>query len=308
MMRLPGMFDNLWVKLAAVVLAVLLWFHVATEKVYQHQYALPLTQVDIDENLVLTEPYPDSITVLVSASGKVLLRTDWKKRGLRLVADRSHSGRFKVDVSSTNLSLVNADKVSLIDVISPREIYFICDRKADKELPVKSRLVVVPDEGYAVYDSDSLVPNVVSVSGSNRQIAAMEFVETEELVLDNARNSFSKKLALSSNDVYGITFDPDSVTVYVTIGPVRRKVFPGVEVSLINAPLLKKFDITPSVVEVQVSGQAESIDSLTAGKISVIADYILTDSGGYIPVQVVLPPTISLIGKSVDSVKISEIR
>jgi len=74
MMRLPGMFDNLWVKLAAVVLAVLLWFHVATEKVYQHQYALPLTQVDIDENLVLTEPYPDSITVLVSASGKVLLR------------------------------------------------------------------------------------------------------------------------------------------------------------------------------------------------------------------------------------------
>jgi len=105
----------------------------------------------------------------------------------------------------------------------------------------------------------ALVPNVVSVSGSNRQIAAMEFVETEELVLDNARNSFSKRLALSSNDVYGITFDPDSVTVYVTVGPVRRKVFPGVEVSLINAPLLKK-------------------------------------------------STISLIGKSVDSVKISEIR
>jgi len=307
-MNLPGVFDNLWVKLAAVVLAVLLWFHVATDKVYQHQYTLPLTQVDLDENLVLIEPPPDSVTVSVSASGKILLRTDWKRNGVKLIADRSHAGKFKVDVSTSNLSLARADKVALVEVIGPREMYFTCDRKATKELPVKSRLVVVPDEGYAVYSSDSVVPNIVSVSGPNRLINAKEFVETEELVLENTRNSFTKKLGLASNDVYGMSFDPDSVSIFVTVGPVRRKVFQDLKVTLINAPQLRQYKLTPAEIEIQVSGQAETIDNLSTGLISVIADYILTDSAGYIPIQVVLPPSISLIRKSDDSVKLTEVR
>ena len=307
-MRLPGLFDNLWVKLAALVLAVLLWFHVATDKVYQYQYTLPLTQIGIDENLVLTEAPPDSITVVVSATGKVLLRTDWKKRGLKLTADRTHVGRFKVDVSTVNLTLVKADKVTLVDVIGPREVYFTCDRKATRELPVKSRLTVVPDEGYSVYSSDSVIPGTVSVSGPNRQVGALEFIQTEAQVLEDARSSFSKKLGLVSGDVYGLTFKPDSVEVYITVGPVRRRVFPGIGINLINAPRLKQFKLTPALVDVQVAGQAEVVDSLTAGMISAIADYVLVDSGGYVPVQVVLPPSITLIDKSADSVKISEAR
>ncbi|PKK83936.1 MAG: hypothetical protein CVT49_05790 [candidate division Zixibacteria bacterium HGW-Zixibacteria-1] len=307
-MKLPGIFDNLWVKLAAIILAVLLWFHVATDKVYQHQYKLPVTQIGIDENLVLTDPPPDSITVAVSATGKTLLRTDWKKKGLKLTADRTHVGRFKVDISTTNLSLVKADKVTLIDVIEPREVYFTSDRKATRELPVKSRLTVVPDEGYSIFNSDSVVPGSVSVSGPNRQVAAMEYVQTEKQVLENARNSFETKLALVSDDIYGLTFKPDSVSVFITVGPVRRKVFQGINVNLINSPRLRQFKLIPAMIDIQVAGQAEVVDSLAAGMISAIADYVLVDGGGYVPVQVVLPPSITLVNKSADSVKISEIR
>jgi len=307
-MSVSRMFDNLWVKLAAVVLAVLLWFHVATDKVYQHQYTIPLTQIDLDETLVLTEPPPDSVTVSVSARGKILLRTDWKKKGVRLVADHTRVGRFKVDISAANLSLVQADKVTLIDVIEPREMYFTCDRRTTRELPVKSRLVVVPDEGYAIYGSDSLEPGVVKVSGPNRRVGELSMVETQEMVLEYVRSSFSKKLGLTTGDIYGMSFEPDSVLVHVRVGPVRRKVIPDLKVGLINAPRLRQYQIEPPAVEIRVSGQADAIDSLSPDMISVIADFVLIDSAGSIPIQVVLPPTISLIQKSADSVKITMTR
>ena len=53
--------ENLWVKIAALILAVLLWFHVATDKTYQNKITLPLKQVEITGDLALTEPPPDSV-------------------------------------------------------------------------------------------------------------------------------------------------------------------------------------------------------------------------------------------------------
>ena len=64
---MPKLFENFWVKIAALVLAVLLWLHVATDKTYQMQLALPLTQVELSGDLTLTEPPPESVLVVVTA-------------------------------------------------------------------------------------------------------------------------------------------------------------------------------------------------------------------------------------------------
>ncbi|UCD95382.1 MAG: hypothetical protein JSU69_04865 [Candidatus Zixiibacteriota bacterium] len=302
------LFDNLWVKIAALVLAILLWFHVATDKVYQNEITLPLKKIDLAEDLALIEPPPDSITVKVSATGKSLLRTDWKKRGLRLVVDRNRAGRFTTDVNNANLSLVKAEKVVLLDVISPREITFSCDWKSEKEVPVISRIAVLPDEGYAASENDSIVPNTVKISGPKRAILSLEQVETEEIVLEGVRNSFSRKVALLAGGAYGLKLEPDSVIAYINVSPVRRKIISDVTIMLINAPGNKVFDIVPKTIELRVAGKAGGIDSLSAERVSAIADYILADAAGVIPVQVILPPSISLLFKSVDSVRLIEQR
>jgi YbbR domain-containing protein len=302
------LFENLWVKLAALVLAVLLWFHVVTDKTYQNEIALPLKKVDLAEDLALIEPPPDSITVNVSATGKSLLRTDWKKRGLRLVVDRSRPGRFTTDVSTANLSLVKAEKVVLRDVISPREIAFSCDWKSEKEVPILSRITVLPDEGYAAPESDSIVPSTAIISGPKRALSPLEYVETERIVLEGVRNSFSREVALLAGDTYGLKIEPDSAIAYINVYPVRRKVISGVTIELINAPRHKMFDVVPKTIELRVAGKAGGIDSLTADRVSAIADYVLANAAGVIPVQVVLPPSISLLYKSTDSVRLIEQR
>jgi YbbR domain-containing protein len=301
---MPKLFENLWVKIAALLLAILLWFHVATEKVYQNEINLPLTLVDLAEDLVLVEPPPESVTVLVSAVGKRLLRTDWKKRGAKLVVTGSRAAKFKTEVSTSNLSLVKADKVDLIEVLAPREVVLKCEIRTEKVVPIRSRVVVLPDEGYAADDNDSIVPASAVVSGPRNPVSRLRFIETEEKIVEGVRNDFSMRVALSLPDTYGMTVDPDSVVSYVRVTPVKRRVFENINIGLINSPDGENYDILPSSLALRVAGKSGDIDSLSADLISVIADYILTDSNGFIPVQIAVPPSISVLYQSVDSVKL----
>lgn len=300
--------ENLWVKIAAILLAVLLWFHVVTDKVYQNEINLPLMQVDLTGELVLAEPPPDSINVTVSATGKMLLRTNWKKRGVKLAVNRSYAGKFRVDVTPGNLSLVKAEKVDLIDVISPREIALSCDLKVEKKVPVKSKITILPDEGYAIINDDSIIPGIVTAVGPRTQMTSLRYLETEEKTLEGARDDFSKRIALSYPEIYGLKIEPDSVVAYINVVPVKRRIFPNVIVNLINAPRGREYEIIPSLIELEVAGRADAVDSLTSSHFSALADYILADSNGFIPVQVVTPSAISLLYKSADSVRIVEKR
>jgi YbbR domain-containing protein len=301
---MPKLFENLWVKIAALLLAILLWFHVATEKVYQNEINLPLTLIDLADDLVLVEPPPESVSVLVSAVGKRLLRTDWKKKGVKLVVTGSRAAKFKTEVSTSNLSLVKADKVDLIEVLAPREVVLKCEIRTEKVVPIRSRVVVLPDEGYAADDNDSIVPASAVVSGPRNPVSRLRFIDTEEKVVEGVRNDFSMRVALSLPDTYGMTVDPDSVVSYVRVTPVKRRVFENINIGLINSPHGTNYDILPSSLALRVAGKSGDIDSLSADLISVIADYILTDSNGFIPVQIAVPPSISVLYQSVDSVKL----
>ncbi len=295
--------ENLWVKIAAVILAILLWFHVVTEKEYQYDYYLPLVAVDITGELVLTEKPPDSINVSVLATGKNLLRTDWKKRGLKLVANRSIPGKFKVDLTSSNMTLVKAEEVALIEVLEPREIILSCDRYAIKDVPVRSRIIIDTDKGYAVDILDSLIPRNVSVSGPKYKIDTLRFIETEETAFGGVRNNFSASIPLHYPDIYGIKINPDTIQTFVSVAPVKRKDFEDVVVRMLNGPSGIDYDFSPRKIDLTISGKAELVNNIEINQISVIADYILKNAEGQIPIQVVVPPAITILSKSVDSVK-----
>lgn len=303
---MPKLFENLWVKIAAILLAILLWFHVATEKTYQMEISLPLAHIELSEELVIAEPPPDSIKVLVSASGKTLLRSDWKQSGLRLVVSGSRAAKFRTDVSPTNLSLVKADKVELLEVILPREIVLTCERKMQKTVPIISKLTVYPDDGYLIDENESIFPREVTLTGPRGRLKYIESIETISKTIEGVRDNFSSRIALNRPDIYGLVMDPDTVVAYFNVTPIKRKEFKDITIKLINIPRGKNYVISPKTVDLRVAGKTETIDSISAEFYSAIADYILSDSNGVIPVQIVLPPSVSLLYKSTDSVKLIE--
>jgi hypothetical protein len=299
---MSNLLENLWIKIAAAVLAILLWFHVATEKIYQNDYILPLDSVELTGDLVLNEPPPDSVRVTVSAIGKRLLRTDWKKRGMKLVASRSHPGRFKVDITPGNMSFVKAEEVELVDILEPREIILSCDRNFSKEVPVTGNIKAVPDEGFMISGIDSLVPDKVVVMGPKVSVEPITAIETSEHVFESARNDFSQTVALVYPEVYNLKIEPDTVRVFVTVEPIKRKDFGDISIRLVNFPVGVNYSVSAETVNLRLSGTAEAIDDLRPEQIAVVADYVLIDNSGKIPVQIIVPEGIKVLSQSTDSI------
>lgn len=301
---MPGLFNNLWVKVAAILLAVLLWLHVATEKVYQNQITLPVTQVDLPSDLVLVEPPPESLLVTVSAIGKALLRSDWKRSGARLQITDGRPGRFKQDIATGNVTLIEAQGVNLVDVVGPREFYFNCDRKIEEEVPVMSRVVIVPDEGFAVSNADSLVPATVTISGPRGSLADVVAIETVPELLEGVRNDFDITVALVYPDIYNLTIRPDSVTQYISLVALKTREYSGLVLRLTHTPFGRLVNYEPKDIDLIVRGRTDYIDRLEADQITATADFREADSAGIIPVVVSLPETITLVHQSVQTVRI----
>ncbi len=301
-------FENLWIKLAAILLAFLLWFHVATDKIYEHEFDLKLEQVDIVDDLALGEAPPSDFKVVVSGTGKKLLRSDWKKSGLKLTVDRNRPGRVKVNFDKSNLSLVKTYKIELLSVVSPREAVLDCEQKIHKKVPVKLAMNIVPDNGFVLSKNDSLVPDVVVVSGPQNRLRAIDSIMTISDTFRGIRNNLSMRVPLAYPDIYGLEIFPDTISYMVNVLPTKTRVFSEIPVWLINIPShsTSDFSLEPKFVELKVGGIPELIDSMYTIDISATADYNKINNAGFIPIAITVPKSISILSQSIDSARVIE--
>ena len=296
-------FENLWVKIAALVLAIMLWLHVATDKTYQMQLTLPLTQVEMSGDLTLTEPPPESVLVVVTADGKSLLSNDWKDRGLRLVISQSRAGRFKGQISTDNIGLVKGEMVNLTEIIAPREFNFNCDIIESREVPVITRFVTTPGEGFAIGRADSLVPSSVFITGPRSAVRVIDYIETESDSLTGIRNDFSMKIALKYPNAYGINILPDSVNLMVNVVPVRTISMIDVPIKVIGLPRGQNVEYAPHYTDLRLRGRLDVVDTLKTDHISVTVDYRKISENGYSRAVVELPESVDMLVNTVDSVQ-----
>jgi len=301
-------FENFWIKLAALLLAILLWFHVVTDKTFQYEITLGLKQVELSADIVLLEPPPDDIRVVVSAAGKRLLRSDWKKSGLRLVTNQSRPGKTRVELNTDNISLINSDKITLTDIITPRDIVINADRLMEKIVPVKSRIDITPDNGFMLAGVDSILPPSVTIAGPRSLVLPTQYIETEAESHTGIRNDMTLSIALTYPDIYGLTIMPDTVSYVVAVTPMKTRQFDSLAVRLINAPPDLNYTLEPTAISIRAGGLARNIDTVRAGSIYVTADYSLADSSGTVRPTVILPPALKLVGTTPPAVRIIENR
>lgn len=303
---MPKLFENLWTKLAALLLAFLLWFHVATNKTFQYETNLKLVQIDLAEEIALSAPPPDEFKVIVSATGKRLLRSDWKKAGLRLMIDRSRPGRVKINFDQNNLSMVKSDNIGLINIISPRDILMEFDRKIQKEVPVRSTVTIIPDKGFILSKNGSLVPEHVIITGPKKLLSTIDYIETVPEYVEGVRNNLSISVPLLYPDLYGLEILPDTINYIVEVTPIKTRVFADIPIQLLNKPMQydSTISIQPDNLEIRVGGIPIIVDSLQSDLFLARVNYKILDSLGYAPIEIVLPQSLSLISQSADSVKL----
>ncbi|MDZ4723550.1 MAG: CdaR family protein [candidate division Zixibacteria bacterium] len=299
-------FENIWLKLLAVVLALLIWLHVATEKNYTYVVSLPVTEISLRDTLTLSAPAPDSVTLAVSASGKQLLRKQWKRDGIRINAAQYPAGEQVIELTPLNTSLVApSDDLSIEDIISPNYIKLDIDTQAQFSVPVNPEISSEPDDGFALGCLITVVPSHISVSGPRSKMNILTSVSTLPIDLRGLRDKVTLNTPLNKQSLLGFSTKFDTVNVTLEVVPVKTKTLSSIPIVVFNAPPDAEITTTPRSIDLVVSGPQDEIDSLSASAITVSADYRRADPAGRAELKFDYPKIFKLKSFSADSVQIS---
>ncbi len=298
--------NNFWIKLIAIVLGLLLWFHVATEKEYSYQTWLQVNDVVLGDELTLAQNPPDSLLVTVSASGKALLRRDWRTGGVRIMATQYKTGRHNINLNATNTSLTRGgNTVALEDVLTPSNIALHIDHEAEVQVNVSPALITTPAPGFTVRSISEPVPPKVTLHGPRSLLGRYNVVYTEERELTNLRNNITIALPLETPTGYGLWLSPDSVRVSLEVVPVKTRVFKDIPVVVYNSPVNRTITVDPPAVDVELTGPPSEIDLLNANAIAASVDFQQRSPLQKAEVKVDIPSRYQLRGTDPDSVTIS---
>ncbi|MEA2030959.1 MAG: YbbR-like domain-containing protein [candidate division Zixibacteria bacterium] len=287
---MPLILEHFWLKLAAVVIGFLLWFHVATEKVYNHEIHLPVTEIALDDSLTLSKPPPESLTVIVSSTGKQLLRTGWRRRGLRINATKFHSGHYMVNLNMNNTSLVDATQsVTLDEIISSSSTAFDIDYLSSKTVDVLLDLAVDPDDGFAVNRISAPEPNQVTVEGARAMLRRINAVNTVHKELSGLRSNIEVTLPLLPPNGYKMCLAPESVLVTIEIVPVKTRVFKSIPIVAYNTPPESDIQLSPTSLDIELTGPPDDIDLLNRNALVASVDFQKRDSAGNATIKIECP-------------------
>jgi len=81
--------NNIGWKIAGILLALALWFHLATEKDYEKIVRVEMEFVGLPQNMVVEKTDPEFMDIAVTATGKQLISLSFSEE-LKLKIDLSH--------------------------------------------------------------------------------------------------------------------------------------------------------------------------------------------------------------------------
>lgn len=300
--------ENLWIKVMAVLMGLLLWIHVATDKEYTHQLNLPITEISLGDSLSLNSDTPDSLQVVVTATGKQLLRKKWRARGLRINASNFKPGKHNISLTTSNTSIVGVGTaVSLNEIVFPNSLFLNIDYKEEKYLPVNIDLSIETDDGYTVDRIEEPIPSEILVSGSRSFIKNITSVSTISRQLKGLRNNITLTLPILIPEMPDIEINPDSVTVSIIVVPVKTRVFKNLPVIVFNAPIDKTYSLDPATITIELIGPPSEIDLLNKNTLAASVDFVnRTLSSNKLPLKIDFPTKFKLKYVSTDSVEIIE--
>ena len=279
--------DNIGIKIGALLMGFLLWFHVATEKESNYEITLPVNEVVLPDSLTLASAAPESLTVVVGAPGKQLLRTRWRRRGIRINVSNYAIGKHSVSLTPDNTSLIGSDNlITLNEIVLPLGFELIVDRMTTATVPIVANVIAEADEGFTVSRISQPDPPVVTVTGAKTVVSKLTVIQTVADTVTGLRNGVPLYLHVVAPDIYGLTVKPESVLVNILVVPVKTRTFPVV---IFNAPSDKQITPIPSVVSIELTGPPKDIDLLNRNAVVASVDYRQIDSSLTAPLKVDCP-------------------
>jgi len=279
-----------WLKLIALVAAVVLWLFARLEREYTRELKLGLDMSLLPTEYVVVEQNVDSVSVEIRGKGRYLVRLGRFNPKIVLPLVSMREGRERLRLGPENVNLPEQIQVRSLD---PYQIELVIERRAKRKVAVIVRSDGIPAEGFAISDID--YDKTVDLYGTKEVVSTFSHLFSEPLNVEGVSESFSTLLAIQVPDTAGLVTEPSSVLVKVKVEPETTVVLSNVPVSLKGIPLQGQAYLLNKEAKLTLRGPVSLLRGFSKDEVHVSISVSYMTPGDYrVPADVSLAPGIKV--------------
>ena len=266
------------IRIGALVLSFALWLHAVTEKYYDKEIAVRL-RVEVpplgegaEGDMVLASAVPPTVRVLTTGLGKdLLLELDDDSFILRLRAE-GRNRIHRLTPSQITKRATDLD-VEIKEILEPKEIEIALEPRMERDVPVRVQAKLEVAAAHVQVTPLQADPVLVRVIGPQQQVAALRYVETDSLVLQDITEDVDVEQALQHPERTQLAFVPGAVRVRAAVQMLAEDDLTGVPIAVRHASEAR-LRTEPATAQVKVRGGVSVIAGLDPTRdIELYVDY-----------------------------------
>jgi len=247
--------DNLGIKLVALLLALLIYLNVYTDRPATLIVSFPIQIGDLADTLSLSGAVPSAVQAELRGTGKQLIRIRLTEPPVKISLAGVGAGHFERALTSADLPLPSDLEIQVERVVSPRTVELQVDRKRSRRLPVAARVEGLPAGGVVWAGQMEVEPSTVEVTGPEKDIAALDSVRLDPVRLSGKRDTVQVAVGADALPDWCV-MEPDQVTVTVPLEPEATR---RVTVKVEDPHGASGYVVVPEHVTLTVSGPRSQV-------------------------------------------------
>ncbi len=298
---------NLGLKLGSLAVALLLWFHTATERDYELVRSIPFEVVGVAADLVVAREVPESLEVRFRGRGKRLLTLRW--RDVRVQRDASGvERRARYNLGVENVVAPEGLGLEIVEVLPPTGVTIVLDEKITRRVPVRPQARISPAAGFTTVGTLRAMPDSVTLTGPRTALQAITAVETDTLFVNRARALVEAETALILPAVYNCRCESETVRILQDVQEIGQRTFADIPITFTGTTRPERYVTEPRRITVTVKGGVGVLAEMVASDITLTVDLNTHSPDRMVAVEplVELPEGITLLRLEPAAVRVTE--
>lgn len=280
--------DNWPYKVAALVLALLLWFNVSAEQDRLEQAVRTRLEFEVQDTGWVTVDVPREVRTTFEGRRGEMLSLPFDQPVIRRTIEDVSGPTMEVRLDP---SMVSYDRQLSIRPVAvrPQQVQLRFERLEAKRVPVTMDLRASAAQGYTIVGDPAMQPESVTVRGAASEVEAISHLETERVSLEGIRQTLTREVPVRvPDDLATVEAVPSQILVTLEVDTLVERTF-SVPVRP-RGPGAAGVVVNPPQVRVRVRGARRVLDGLTGGEVGAAVEVPGEVAGqSRLPVHVSLP-------------------
>ncbi len=256
------------ISLFCILISTVLWLLISLSANNNSSYIdIPVSFEGFDHSKTITNKLPSHLKLRVTTNE------------FKIFINRYFFGKDTVKIVSNALNLEERDGKSFIltkDIqteieeqlrphikilsVIPDTIHFFFDRRTEKKIPVKLKANLSYEKQYELADSIKLTPDSITVSGSEKLLNKISYIETVPLQLNSLKENTSKNVLLNKSSMFdsnkNINYDTNRISISSSdvniLIPIEKYTESTVEVNILTEGFISSAHVVISPLKVKI--------------------------------------------------------